>query len=89
MLEEIKKIQTVYKALLLYEDVKDVNSEVTESDYLSYLNRIFVLFSKNKEISEYIGGLIALGVKATHANVKATVFHIIRLVDKGGVEDRV
>ena len=87
MLEEIKMIQTVYKALLLYEDVKDVNSEVTESDYLSYLNRIFVLFSKNKEISEYIGGLIALGAEATHANVKATVFHIIRLVDKGGVED--
>ena len=87
MLEEIKKIQTVYKALLLYEDVKDVNSEVTESDYLSYLNRIFVLFSKDKEISEYVGGLIELGDKATHANVKATVFHVIRLIDKGGVED--
>lgn len=82
MLTKPKMIQYIYKVLLLFEDVQDVNSEVTESDYRSYLNRIFVLFSKEAEITQYVSGLIDLGAKATHANVKASVFHMIKLIDK-------
>lgn len=83
MLTKSKMIQYIYKVLLLFEDVQDVNSEVTESDYRSYLNRIFVLFSKEVEITQYVSGLIDLGAEATHANVKASVFHMIKLIDKG------
>ena len=83
MLTKPKMIQYIYKVLLLFEDVQDVNSEVTESDYRSYLNRMFVLFSKEVEITQYVSGLIDLGAEATHANVKASVFHMIKLIDKG------
>ena len=87
MTEKIGMIKSIYKTLLLFEDISDINSEVTESDYRSYLNRMFVLFSgKNNEICEYLNGLIVLGGTATHENVKSTVFHIITLIDKGVVE---
>ena len=87
MTEKIGMIKSIYKTLLLFEDISDINSEVTESDYRSYLNRMFVLFSgKNNEICEYLSGLINLGDSATHENVKSTVFHIIKLIDKGVVE---
>lgn len=83
MLTKSKMIQYIYKVLLLFEDVQNINSEVTESDYRSYLNRMFVLFSKEAEITQYVSGLIDLGAEATHANVKASVFHMIKLIDKG------
>ena len=87
MTEKIGMIKSIYKTLLLFEDISDINSEVTESDYRSYLNRMFVLFSgKNDEICEYLNGLIVLGGTATRENVKSTVFHIIKLIDKGVVE---
>ena len=87
MTEKIGMIKSIYKTLLLFEDISDINSEVTESDYRSYLNRMFVLFSgKNNEICEYLNGLIVLGGTATHENVKSAVFHIIKLIDKGVVE---
>ena len=51
MTEKIGMIKSIYKTLLLFEDISDINSEVTESDYRSYLNRMFVLFSgKNNKI---------------------------------------
>ena len=87
MTEKIGMIKSIYKTLLLFEDISDINSEVTESDYRSYLNRMFVLFSgKNNEICEYLNGLIVLGGTATRETVKSTVFHIIKLIDKGVVE---
>ncbi len=76
-------IKNIYKVLLLYEDIFDVNSIVNETEYISYLNRMYVLFSQNEEILRYIQGLIDLGKGASHANVKSAVFHIIKLIDKG------
>lgn len=76
-----KKIQNVYKVLLLYEDMCDLI--ITEADYISYLNRMLVLFSQDEEIAQYLNGLIDLGKGASHANVKSTVFYIIKLIDKG------
>lgn len=84
-MEKTKMIQNIYKILLLYEDVQDLNSEVTESDYRSYLNRMFVLFSNQEDVTQYVNGLIVLGAEATHANVKSAVFHMIKLIDKGVV----
>ena len=87
MTEKIGMIKSIYKTLLLFEDISDINSEVTESDYRSYLNRMFVLFSrKNNEICEYLNGLIVLEGTDTHEIVKSTVFLIIKLLDKVVVE---
>ena len=62
MTEKIGMIKSIYKTLLLFEDISDINSEVTEGDYRSDLNRMFVLFSgKNNEICEYLSGSINLG----------------------------
>lgn len=77
-----KMIQNIYKVLLLYEDVLNPGALVSETDYLSYLNRMYVLFSKNGEITQYLNGLIGLGMKATHSNVRATVFYMIKIIDK-------
>lgn len=78
-----RMIKNIYKVLLLYEDVQNTESVVTEADYLSYLNRMYVLFSKNNELTQYLDGLIGLSMKATHSNVKSAVFHMIRIIDKG------
>lgn len=78
-----KMIKNIYKVLLLYEDVQNPGTLVSETDYLSYLNRMYVLFSKNSEITQYLNGLIGLGMKATHSNVRATVFYMIKIIDKG------
>ena len=78
-----KMIKNIYKVLLLYEDVQNPGMLVSETDYLSYLNRMYVLFSKNSEITQYLNGLIGLGMKATHSNVRATVFYMIKIIDKG------
>lgn len=78
-----KMIRNIYKVLLLYEDVQNPGMLVSETDYLSYLNRMYVLFSKNSEITQYLNGLIGLGMKATHSNVRATVFYMIKIIDKG------
>ncbi len=78
-----KMIKNIYKVLLLYEDVQNPDTLVSEADYLSYLNRMYVLFSKNNEIIQYLNGLIRLGTRATHTNVKASVFYMIKIIDKG------
>ena len=80
-----KMIRNIYKVLLLYEDVQNPGMLVSETDYLSYFNRMYVLFSKNSEITQYLNGLIGLGMKATHSNVRATVFYMIKIIDKGAI----
>mgnify|MGYP006993849818 FL=1 len=80
-----KMIKNIYKVLLLYEDVQNPGTLVSETDYLSYLNRMYVLFSKNNEITQYLNGLIRLGMEATHSNVRAAVFYMIKIIDKGAI----
>ena len=80
-----KMIKNIYKVLLLYEAVQNSETMVSGTDYLSYLNRMYVLFSKNGEITQYLSGLIRLGMSATHTNVKASVFYMIKIIDKGVV----
>lgn len=75
-------IKSIYKTLLLFEDVQNEDSQVTANDYCSYLNRMFVFFSKNQEIAQYFDGLIVLGADASHANVKSAVFHMIKMIDR-------
>lgn len=78
----------LYKILLLYEDVFDPTSTVTEGDYLTYLDRIgtYYLGTAQMEIYRYIRGLRSAGVNLEQSTVKSIVFHICGLV-KGGEYD--
>lgn len=75
----------LYKILLLYEDVFEPTSTVTEGDYLTYLDRIgtYYLGAAQMDIYRYIRGLRSAGVNLDKATVKTIVFHICGLV-KGG-----
>lgn len=78
----------IYKILLLYEDVFEPTSTVTEGDYLTYLDRIgtYYLGAAQMDIYRYIRGLRSVGVNLDKATVKTIVFHICGLV-KGGEAD--
>lgn len=83
-MNKTKIIRSIYKTLLIYEDVQNDESEVLLKDYYNYLNRVYVLLiAVNKEVAQYFKGLIDLGAEATHDNVKSTVFHVIKVIDKG------
>ena len=75
----------LYKILLLYEDVLEPTSNVTEDDYLTYLDRISAdyLGAAKMDIYRYIRGLRSAGVNLEKSTVKSIVFHICGLV-KGG-----
>lgn len=81
-----KLIPPIYKILLLFEDVQSNISTIGETDYLKYLDRLYVRYLGygNEEIYNTIKGLRALGAKADHALVKSTVFHLIELVENEG-----
>lgn len=77
-------ISQIFKILLLYEDVLNSNSNVTEKDYLSYLNRIYIFWlgANREDIYNIIKGLQTLGITAEHKTVKSMVFHIIDVLQK-------
>lgn len=82
-----REIASVYKILGLYEDMCTANG-VTQRDYLTYLDRVYVMYlgTGDKEIYGMLKGLWELGPEAGHARVKSVVFHIIDLISKGGDE---
>lgn len=82
-------ISSFFKILLLYEDVNNPRSEVTEQDYITYLNRQYVRFlgSGVSEVYNLIKGLQTLGMSAEHSVVKTIVFHLIDLTKKGVFQD--
>lgn len=84
-----KKIASIYKILLIFEDMSSLDSNITEREYLSYLDRLFVwsLSWNEEEVSGTIQGLESLGEKAQHKTVRSVVFHMIDLIDRG--EDEV
>ena len=81
-------ISAIYKILLLFEDVADVKNEITEEDYLKYLDRLYIRFSGkgNDEIVDMIRGLYTIGVDLPHESVRSAVFYMINLIEKEGVE---
>lgn len=82
------KTAPLYKILLLYEDVFNDASDVTENDYLVYLDRIatYYLGMAQMDVYRYIRGLRSAGTNLEKSTVKSIVFHICGLV-KGGDED--
>lgn len=75
----------LYKILLLYEDVLEPTSNVTEDDYLTYLDRIatYYLGSAQMDIYRYIHGLRCAGTNIKKGTIKSIVFHMCGIV-KGG-----
>lgn len=85
---KMELISAIYKILLLFEDVADINNEITEEDYLKYLDRLYIRFSGkgNDEIVDMIRGLYTIGTELSHDSVRSTVFYMINLIEKEGVE---
>lgn len=78
-------IRSVYRILLLFEDVPE---KISDKDYVGYLTRLHTQFlgkMANNEIIELVNGLKLQGTKLKHDEVKSIVFHIISLVKEGGV----
>lgn len=79
-----KMISAIYKILLLYEDINNPNSQITEEDYLKYINRQYIRFlgKGNEEIYSSLRGLFMLGEEASHNEVKSLVFHLIDVINR-------
>lgn len=74
-----KEISSIYKILVLYEEIEKNESLDNIDSYLNYLDRLYVywLGIGDKEIYEIIKGLWVLGKNAGHKRVKSMVFHLI------------
>lgn len=82
-----KEISSIYKILVLYEEIEKNESLDNIDSYLNYLDRLYVywLGIGEKEIYEIIKGLWVLGKNAGHKRVKSMVFHLIDIIKKGCV----
>lgn len=82
-----KEISSIYKILVLYEEIEKNESLDNIDSYLNYLDRLYVywLGIGDKEIYEIIKGLWVLGKNAGHKRVKSMVFHLIDIIKKGSV----
>lgn len=81
-----KRPNPLFVILLLFEDM--IKNQITESDYIGYLNRISVEYlGKNEtEIYNYIVGLSKLGSNIEQQQVKSIVFHLLELEGKNATE---
>lgn len=77
-----QKINEIFNILVQYEKV---GIEITEEDYLSYLDRLYTWYSGyNDNIAFGIKGLFKLKMEANHDSVKRMVFHLISLIEREG-----
>lgn len=81
-------IASIYKILVLYENITDTTNPIDVDAYLGYIDRLYVYWVGigNDEVASLLHGLYILGVDAGHKRVKSIVFHIIDCVKKGGDE---
>lgn len=81
-----KRPNPLFVILLLFEDM--IKNQITENDYIGYLNRISVEYlGKNEtEIYNYIVGLSKLGSNIEQQQVKSIVFHLLELEGKNATE---
>lgn len=83
-MDKVKEINSIYKILVLYEDLCQNESNISLDGYLTYIDRLYVewLGKGNKEVYEILKGLSILGKDAGHKRVKSLVFHIISIIKK-------
>lgn len=81
-MNEKNLISSIYKILLLYEDMP----VISENDYIRYIDRVKLRVignGANDEIVDMLNGLQIKGASLSHAQVKSMVFHIISLIKVG------
>lgn len=76
-----KDISSIYKILILYENI---DNDLKVDSYLNYIDRLYVYWVGvgEKEIYEILKGLWVLGKDAGHRRVKSMVFHMIDIIEK-------
>ena len=81
-----KDISSIYKILILYENIENKENLVDIDSYLNYIDRLYVYWVGvgEKEIYEILKGLWVLGKDAGHRRVKSMVFHMIDIIEKRG-----
>lgn len=85
---EIKEINnlidSLYKILILYENVEKDNCPINVESYLNYIDRLYVkwLGFGCDEIYLTLKGLWELGETAGHKRVKSNVFHMISTLER-------
>lgn len=79
-----KEINSLYKILVLYEDLENDNNLITIESYLNYIDRLYIkwLGVGNSDIYDTLKGLWTLGKEAGHKRVKSMVFYMIGLVER-------
>ena len=85
-MDKKEMIDKIFNILVQFEKIQDYNSDVTETSYKNYLDRLKVIYLGygKKEIVYGLQGLYELGLEAKHDTVKRIVFHLIDIIDKEG-----
>lgn len=81
-----QNISALYKILGLFESYQ--KDEITEDEYMTYLNRTKVRFDgmPYEEISDTLEGLIKNKTTLNHKTVKSVVFNLIDVYKRESVE---
>ena len=79
-----KEIASIYKILILYENIENKENLIDIESYLNYIDRLYVYWVGigEKEIYTILKGLWALGANVNHKRVKSMVFHMIDIIKK-------
>lgn len=79
-----KEIASIYKILILYENIENKENLIDIESYLNYIDRLYVYWVGigEKEIYTILKGLWALGSNVNHKRVKSMVFHMIDIIKK-------
>lgn len=79
-----KDISSIYKILILYENIENKENLVDIDSYLNYIDRLYVYWVGvgEQEIYTILKGLWLLGTNVTHKRVKSMVFHMIDIIKK-------
>lgn len=81
-----RRIDQIFKILVLYEQLDIKDTTVTFDDYQAYLNKMYIRFTGygNQDIYCSLKGLYDLGQDVNHDTVKQVVFDIIDILAEGG-----
>lgn len=81
-----RRIDSVYKIFALRLSLENKDNDVTWAGYKKYIERLYVWFLGygNEEIYSSLLGLKKAYKETSLDTVKAVVFHIIHILEKGG-----
>ncbi len=81
--EKQNKIHSLYKVLLLFEDLTGLEPHIEEADYTMYCERLSVRFrAVDGETADTLSGLARMGTEATHPIVRSCVLRMVNHIDR-------